>query len=178
MKLPRRRFLRLAAGAAALPVAPRIAWAQAYPSRPVRIIVPFPPGGFNDIVARIVATQLSERMGKQFIVDNRTGAGGVVGTEQVAHARNDGHTLLIASLALTINPWFHKVSYDSEKSFTPVAILATAPNVISVHPDLPVKTAADLIALARKQPGKLQYASSGVGSRCRAHRPASRALLV
>ncbi len=164
MKLPRRRFLRLAAGAAALPVAPRIAWAQAYPSRPVRIIVPFPPGGFNDIVARIVATQLSERMGKQFIVDNRTGAGGVVGTEQVAHARNDGHTLLIASLALTINPWFHKVSYDSEKSFTPVAILATAPNVISVHPDLPVKTAADLIALARKQPGKLQYASSGVGS--------------
>ena len=103
-------------------------------------------------------------MGKQFIVDNRTGAGGVVGTEQGAHAPNDGYTLLIASLALTINPWFHKVAYNSAKSFAPVAILATAPNVISVQPDLPVKTAADLIALARKQPGKLQYASAGVGS--------------
>ena len=141
-----------------------VAAAQDYPTRPVRIIVPFPPGGFNDIVARIVATQLSERMGKQFVVDNRTGAGGVVGTEQGAHAPNDGYTLTIASLALTINPWFHKVSYDSVKSFAPIAILATAPNVISVQPNLPVKSVKDLIALAKKQPGKLQYASAGVGS--------------
>jgi tripartite-type tricarboxylate transporter receptor subunit TctC len=138
--------------------------AQQYPVKPVRLIVPFPPGGFNDIVARIVGTQLSERLGRQVVVDNRTGAGGVVGTEQGAHAPNDGYTLLIASLALTINPWFHKVSYDSGKSFAPVAILATAPNVISVHPDLPVKTAADLIAQAKKQPGKLRYASAGIGS--------------
>ena len=138
--------------------------AQDYPTRPVRIIVPFPPGGFNDIVARIVATQLSERLGKQFIVDNRTGAGGVVGTEQVAHAPNDGYTLLIASLAVTINPWFHTISYDAEKSFAPVALLASAPNVISVQPELPLKSVKDLIAMARERPVKLQYASAGVGS--------------
>jgi len=138
--------------------------AQDYPARTVRVIVPFPPGGFNDIVARIIATQMTERLGRQVIIDNRTGAGGVVGTEQGAHAPPDGHTLLIASLALTINPWFHKVSYDPVKSFAPVAILATAPNVISVQPGLPAKTVKDLIALARKQPGKLQYASAGVGS--------------
>jgi tripartite-type tricarboxylate transporter receptor subunit TctC len=161
--MPRIHALTLKAAGIVLALTTAAA-AQDYPTRPVRIIVPFPPGGFNDIVARIVATQLSERLGKQFIVDNRTGAGGVVGTEQGAHAPSDGHSLLIASLALTINPWFHQVSYDSSKSFAPVAILATAPNVISVQPDLPVKTAGDLIALARKQPGKLQYASAGVGS--------------
>jgi tripartite-type tricarboxylate transporter receptor subunit TctC len=141
-----------------------VATAQDYPTRTVRIIVPFPPGGFNDIVGRIVATQLSERLGKQFIVDNRTGAGGVVGTELAANAPKDGHTLLIASLALTINPWFHQLNYDAVKSFAPVAILATAPNVLTVHPDLPAKSVKDLIAMAKKQPGKLQYASSGVGS--------------
>jgi tripartite-type tricarboxylate transporter receptor subunit TctC len=140
------------------------ATAQDYPTRPVRIIIPFPPGGFNDIVGRIIATQLSERLGKQFIVENRTGAGGVVGTELAASAPNDGHTLLIGSLALTINPWFTTSSYDPVKSFAPVALIATAPNVISVQPDLPVKSAGDLIALAKEKPGKLQYASAGIGS--------------
>ena len=140
------------------------ATAQDYPSKPVRLIVPFPPGGFNDIVARLVATQLSDRLGKQVVVDNRTGAGGVIGTELVANAPPDGHTLLIASLALTINPWFHKVSHDPTKSFAPVALLATAPNVIAIQPDLPFKSVKDLIAAARKTPGKLQYASAGVGS--------------
>jgi tripartite-type tricarboxylate transporter receptor subunit TctC len=138
--------------------------AQDYPAKPVRIIVPFPPGGFNDIVARLVATQLSERLGTQFIVDNRGGAGGVIGTDQGAHAPPDGHTLLIASLAITINPWFHKVSYDPVRSFAPVALLATAPNVISIQPELPIKSVKDLIDAAKKQPGKLQYASAGVGS--------------
>jgi tripartite-type tricarboxylate transporter receptor subunit TctC len=138
--------------------------AQDYPVKPIRLIVPFPPGGFNDIVARMVATQLGERLGKQVIVDNRTGAGGVVGTELVAHAAPDGYTLLIASLAITINPWFHKTSYDAVKSFAPVALLATAPNVISIQPDLPFKSVKDLIDAAKKQPGKLQYASAGVGS--------------
>jgi len=141
-----------------------VAAAQDYPTKAVRIIVPFAPGGFNDIVARIVATQLTQRMGKQFVVDNRAGAGSVVGTELAANAPKDGYTLLIASLALTINPWFHKLSYDPIKSFTPVAILATAPNVIAVQPELPAKSVKDLIALARKQPGKLQYASAGIGS--------------
>ena len=141
-----------------------VAAAQDYPTRTVRIIVPFPPGGFNDIVGRIIAAQLSERLGKQFIVDNRTGAGGVVGTELAANAPKDGHTLLIASLAITINPWLHKLNYDAIKSFAPVAILATAPNVLAVHPDLPAKSVKELIVLAKKKPGKLQYASSGVGS--------------
>jgi tripartite-type tricarboxylate transporter receptor subunit TctC len=138
--------------------------AQDYPTRPVRIIVPFPPGGFNDIVGRMIATQLGERLGKQVVVDNRTGAGGVIGTELVANAPGDGHTLLIASLAITINPWFHTISYDAVKSFAPVAILATAPNVLSIQPDLPFKSVKDLIATARERPGKLQYASAGVGS--------------
>ncbi|MPZ40081.1 MAG: tripartite tricarboxylate transporter substrate binding protein [Rhizobiales bacterium] len=138
--------------------------AQDYPTKPVRLIVPFPPGGFNDIVARMIGTQLSDRLGKQVVVDNRTGAGGVVGTELAAHAPNDGYTLLIASLAITINPWFHKTSYDAVKSFAPVALLATAPNVISIQPDLPLKSVKDLIAMAKERPGKLQYASAGVGS--------------
>jgi tripartite-type tricarboxylate transporter receptor subunit TctC len=141
-----------------------VAAAQDYPAKTVRIVVPFPPGGFNDIVARIVAAKLTERLGKQFIVDNRTGAGGVVGTETAANAPPDGHTLLIASLAITINPWFHKLNYDALKAFTPVAILATAPNVIAVSPDFPAKSVKELVALAKKQPGKLQYASAGVGS--------------
>jgi tripartite-type tricarboxylate transporter receptor subunit TctC len=141
-----------------------VAAAQEYPTKPVRLIIPFPPGGFNDIAGRIIATQLSERLGKQFVVDNRTGAGGVVGTELGASAPNDGHTLLIASLALTINPWFTKSTYDPVKSFAPVALLATAPNVISVQPDLPVKSTKELIALAKEKPGKLQYGSAGVGS--------------
>jgi tripartite-type tricarboxylate transporter receptor subunit TctC len=140
------------------------ATAQDYPTKPIRLIVPFPPGGFNDIVARMISTQLGDRLGKQVIVDNRTGAGGVVGTELGAHAPPDGYTLLIASLALTINPWFHKTSYDSVKSFAPVALLATAPNVLSIQPDLPYKSVKDLIAAARESPGKLQYASAGVGS--------------
>jgi tripartite-type tricarboxylate transporter receptor subunit TctC len=141
-----------------------VATAQEYPTRPVRLIIPFPPGGFNDIVGRIIAMQLTERLGKQFIPDNRTGAGGVVGTELGAHAPPDGYTLTIASLALTINPWFNKLDYDPIKSFAPVAILATAPNVISIQPGLPVKSVKDLIALAKEKPGKLQYASAGVGS--------------
>jgi tripartite-type tricarboxylate transporter receptor subunit TctC len=138
--------------------------AQDYPTKPIRIIVPFPPGGFNDIVGRLVATQLTDRLGKQVIVDNRSGAGGVVGTELVAHAPPDGHTLLIASLAITINPWFHKINYDAVTSFAPVALLATAPNVLSIQPDLPFKSVKDLIAAAKERPGKLQYASAGVGS--------------
>jgi tripartite-type tricarboxylate transporter receptor subunit TctC len=141
-----------------------VAAAQDYPTKPIRVIVPFPPGGFNDIVARMVATQLGERLGKQVIVDNRTGAGGVVGTELVANAPPDGHTLLIASLAITINPWFHTINYDAVKSFAPVALLATAPNVLSIQPDLPFKSTKDLIAAAREKPGKLQYASAGIGS--------------
>jgi tripartite-type tricarboxylate transporter receptor subunit TctC len=138
--------------------------AQDYPSKPARVIVPFPPGAINDSVGRMVANHLSNRLGKQFVVENRAGAGGVVGAEIVANAPKDGHTLLVVSLAITINPWLYKLPYDHDKAWQPVAIVATAPNVIAVHPDLPVQSVSDLIALAKKQPGKLQYGSSGVGT--------------
>jgi tripartite-type tricarboxylate transporter receptor subunit TctC len=137
--------------------------AQEYPTKPVRIIVPFPPGGINDVVARVIATQLSGRLGKQFIVDNRSGAGGVAGTELAANAPKDGYTLLIVSLAHTVNPWLYKLPYDPIKSFAPVAILASSPNMLAVHPELPVKSVKEFIAYAKEKPGQLQYASGGVG---------------
>ena len=138
--------------------------AQDYPTKPVRIIVPFPPGAINDTVGRMVGNHLTNRLGKQFVVENRPGAGGVVGAELVANAPKDGHTLLVVSLAITVNPWLYNLPYDHAKAWAPVAPVATAPNVISVHPDLPFKTAKDLIEAAKKQPGKLQYGSSGVGT--------------
>ena len=138
--------------------------AQDYPTRPVRIIIPFPPGGFNDIVGRIIAAQLTERQGKQFIVENRAGAGGILAGEIVANAPKDGHTLLIVSLAITVNPHLYKMPYDPLKAFAPVAILATAPNVVSVNQDLPIKSIKELIAQAKEKPGELKYASSGVGT--------------
>ena len=141
-----------------------IAAAQDYPSKPVRVIIPFPPGGINDTVGRLVATQLSTRLGKQFVVDNRGGAGGTVGTELTANAPKDGYTLLVISLAHAVNPWLYKLPYDPIKAFAPVAIVASAPNVITVHPSLPVHSVKELLALAKEKPGQVQYASAGVGS--------------
>ena len=139
--------------------------AQEYPSKPVRLIIPFPPGGSNDVVGRLIATHLSERLGKQVVVDNRgAGAGGVVGSEVAAHAPRDGYTLLIISLAHAVNPWLYKLPYDPIKSFTPVAILASGPNVVVVNPELPVHSVKELLAAAKEKPGQLQYASAGVGS--------------
>jgi tripartite-type tricarboxylate transporter receptor subunit TctC len=138
--------------------------AQDYPTKPVRVIVPFPPGGVNDTVGRMIAAQLSERLGKQFVVDNRSGAAGVVGTELAANAPKDGYTLLIVSLVNAVNPWLYKLPYDPVKSFTPIAFLAAAPNVLVVNPGLPVKSVKELVALAKEKPGQLQYASAGVGS--------------
>ncbi|HWP26012.1 MAG TPA: tripartite tricarboxylate transporter substrate binding protein [Xanthobacteraceae bacterium] len=138
--------------------------AQDYPTKPVRLIIPFPPGGSNDVVGRMIATQLSEKLGKQVIVDNRGGAGGVIGTEVAANSPNDGYTLLIISIAHTVNPWLYTLKYDPIKSFAPVGILASGPNVVAINPQLPVNSIKELIALAKKEPGKLQYASAGVGS--------------
>jgi tripartite-type tricarboxylate transporter receptor subunit TctC len=138
--------------------------AQDYPTKPVRVIVPFPPGAINDTVGRMIATQLSERLGKQFVVDNRAGAGGVVGTELAANAPKDGYTLLIVSLVNTVNPWLYKLSYEPIKSFAPIAFLASTPNVIVVHPDLPAKTLGEFIAYAKANPGAVNMASSGNGS--------------
>lgn len=138
--------------------------AQDYPNKPVRLIIPFPPGGSNDVVGRMIATQLGEKLGKQVIVDNRAGAGGVIGTEVAANSPPDGYTLLVISIAHAVNPWLYPLKYDPIKSFTPIAILASGPNVLVVNPELPVKSVKELIDLAKKEPGKLQYASAGVGS--------------
>jgi tripartite-type tricarboxylate transporter receptor subunit TctC len=142
-----------------------IAAAQEYPTKPVRLIIPFPPGGSNDVVGRVFAQQMSENLGKQVVVDNRgAGAGGIVGTEVVANSPKDGYTIGIISLAHAVNPWLYKLPYDPIKGFTPVGILGSGPAVLSVNPDLPVKSVKELVDLAKKEPGKLQYASAGVGS--------------
>jgi tripartite-type tricarboxylate transporter receptor subunit TctC len=141
-----------------------LAAAQDYPTKPVRVIIPFPPGAINDTVGRLIATQLSERLGKQFVVENRAGAGGVVGTELAVHAPKDGYTLLIVSLVNTVNPWLYRLTYEPIKAFAPIAFLASAPNVIVVNPDVPAKSLSEFIALAKKRPGKIQYASGGIGS--------------
>jgi tripartite-type tricarboxylate transporter receptor subunit TctC len=139
--------------------------AKDYPNKPVRLIIPFPPGGSNDVVGRLIATHLSERLGKQVVVDNRgAGAGGVAGSEVASHAPHDGYTLLIISLAHAVNPWLYKLPYDPIKSFIPVAILASGPNVLVVNPGLPVNSVGELLAMAKEKPGQLQYASAGVGS--------------
>jgi tripartite-type tricarboxylate transporter receptor subunit TctC len=138
--------------------------AQDYPARPVRLIIPFPPGGSNDVVGRLIATHLGERLGKQVVVDNRSGAGGVIGTEIVAKSPPDGYTLLVISMAHAVNPWLYKLSYDPIKDFAPVGLLAKGTNVLVVHPSLPVKSVKELISLAKQKPGDLQYASAGIGS--------------
>ena len=152
--------------AACVPFLANPAAAQEYPTRPIRMIVPFPPGGGSDVTGRVLAAALSERLGRQVVVDNRGGAGGVIGTELAAHASKDGYTLLMVSLAHVVNPWLHdlKGRYHPIKSFTPVAAIAASPVVLVIHPAVPVKSVADLVALAKKLPGKLQFASAGVGS--------------
>jgi tripartite-type tricarboxylate transporter receptor subunit TctC len=141
-----------------------VAAQPAYPDHPIRLIIPFPPGGSNDVVGRVIAIKLSEVLGKQVVVDNRSGAGGVVGTEQAANAPPDGYTLLIISIAHTVNPWLYKLPYDPIKAFTPVGIMASGANVLVVNPTLPVRSVKELIALAKKENGDLQYASAGIGT--------------
>jgi tripartite-type tricarboxylate transporter receptor subunit TctC len=157
-------ILRAACGFAVCTVA-GTAQAEQYPAKTVRMIVPFPPGAFNDLVARMIATQLSTRLGRQVVVDNRAGAGGIIAAELVANAPKDGHTLLLVSSTIAMLPTMHaSLPYDTVKSFAPVAMLASAPNVISANPALPANSIKELIALAKQQPGKLQYGSAGVGT--------------
>jgi tripartite-type tricarboxylate transporter receptor subunit TctC len=164
-KMPRSASLPLVTAAFVLALT-AFAAAQDYPTKPIRMIIPFPPGGGSDVTGRVVATALGERLGKQVIVDNRAGAGGVVGSELAANAPKDGYTLLMVSLAHTVNPWLYDLNgrYDPIKSFAPVAIIAASPVVLVVNPNLPVHSVTDLLALAKQQPGKLQYASAGIGS--------------
>ena len=138
--------------------------ADDYPSRSIRLIIPFPPGGSNDVVGRIVANQLGKRLGQQVFVDNRAGAGGVVGSDLAAKATPDGYTLLIISIAHAVDPWLYKESFDPVKDFAPVSIFATGTNVLTVNPKLPVNSVAELLAYAKAKPGVLNYASAGIGS--------------
>jgi tripartite-type tricarboxylate transporter receptor subunit TctC len=165
MKLPRRQFLHLAAGAVALPAVSRIVTAQAYPTRAVRVIVPYAPGGPTDIFARLAAQKLSEHLGKQFYVENIGGAGGNVGMGQGARAAPDGYTMLVVPPTIVVNPTLYdKVPYDPYKDFDPVTIAVTSTEVLSVHPSLPVQTVNDLVAFIKSNPGKYNFASPGTGT--------------
>ena len=166
MKLPhRRQFLHLAAGAAALPVLSRVARAQAYPTRPVRIIVAYAAGGPNDLFARLISQWLSERLGQQFIVEHRAGAGGTIGTEATVRARADGYTLLLASTGNTIGTSFYdKLNYNFTRDIAPVAKIADATGVMEVHPSVPARSVPDFISYAKANPAKISMASAGNGT--------------
>jgi len=165
MKLSRRKFLHLAAGAAALPAVSRIAWAQSYPTRPVRLVAGFPPGGVVDVFARLIGQWLSERLGQQFIIENRAGAGGNLAVEAVLKAPPDGYTLLMVG---SNNAWnvtlYDNLSFNFIRDVAPVASIYRGPAVLVVHPSFPAKSVPELIAYAKANPGKVNMASGGVGS--------------
>ena len=164
MKLPRRKFLHLAAGAAALPAMSRIARAQAYPTRPVRLIEGFGAGGAGDIVARLIGQSLSERLGQSFVIENRSGAASNIATEAVVRASPDGYTLLLISTANALNATMFKLNFDFIHDIAPVASIVRVPYVMEVHPSVPAKTVAEFIAYAKANPGKINLASAGIGS--------------
>jgi tripartite-type tricarboxylate transporter receptor subunit TctC len=165
MKLPRRRFLRLAAGAAALPAVSRFAWAQAYPTRPVHLVVGFAAGGGQDVLARLLGQWLSERLGQSFVVENRPGAGGNIGAEAVVRAAPDGYTLLVIGPPNAINATLYdKLNFDFIRDIAPVAGISRMPNVMEVNPSFPAKTVPEFIAYAKANPGKINMATGGNGT--------------
>jgi tripartite-type tricarboxylate transporter receptor subunit TctC len=165
MKLPRRQFLHLVAGSAALPAASRFAWAQTYPTRPVRIVVGFPAGGGSDIQARLMGQWLSERLGQPFVVENRPGAATNIATEAVVRAPPDGYTLLHFGSAGAINATLYdKLNFSLIRDIVPVASMLRVPNIMEVHPSVPANTLPEFIAYAKANPGKINMASSGIGS--------------
>jgi tripartite-type tricarboxylate transporter receptor subunit TctC len=166
MKLPRRRqFLHLAAGAAALPAVSRFAWAQAYPARPVRLVVGLAAGGGADIMARLIGQWLSERLGQQFLIENRPGAGSNIATEVVVRAASDGYTLLLVNAPAAINATlYEKLNFNFMRDIVPIASISRVPNVLVVHPSFPAMTIPEFIAYARANPGKISMASPGIGS--------------
>ncbi|MGQ0512242.1 MAG: Bug family tripartite tricarboxylate transporter substrate binding protein [Betaproteobacteria bacterium] len=157
--------MRTAIAIACLLASP-LAMAQAWPAKPIRLMVPFPPGGSTDIVARIVAQKMGERLGQSIVIENRGGAGGTIGTAQVAKAAPDGYSLTVASTSTHVvaPSVYARLDYDPVKDFAPIGLMAVSPYLLVVHPAVPAKTLPELIALAKQQPGKLNYASAGVGS--------------
>ncbi len=164
MTLPRRRFLRLAAGAAALPAVPRSVRAQSYPTKPVRLLVGFAAGGGNDIAARLISHWLSERLGQQFIVENRPGAGSNIATEAVVRAAPDGYTLLLVAVSNATNATLYdNLSFNFIRDIAPVAGVMRVPNLVEVHPSVPAQTLPEFIAYAKANPGKINMGSGGSG---------------
>jgi tripartite-type tricarboxylate transporter receptor subunit TctC len=165
MKIQRRRFLQLSALAAALPAAPGIARAEAYPSHPVHIVLGFPPGGSSDVIGRLMAQSLAQKLGKPFVFDNKPGAGGNIGTEWVAKAAPDGYTLLMSTSANAINATlYRKLNFNFLKDFESIAGVFQIPNVMEVNPSIPVKSVPEFIAYAKANPGKINFASGGLGT--------------
>jgi tripartite-type tricarboxylate transporter receptor subunit TctC len=165
MKLPRRKFLHMATGAAALPAVSRVAWAQAYPTRPVRFIVTFAAGSSSDIIARLMGQWLSERLGQPIIVENRPGAAGNIGTEIGVRAPPDGYTLLMALSVNAINATLYEnLNFNFIRDSAPVASIASVPLVMEVHPSVPVKTVPEFVAYAKANQGKINMASGGNGT--------------
>jgi tripartite-type tricarboxylate transporter receptor subunit TctC len=174
MKLPRRTFLQLAAGAAALSAVPRVARAQAYPSRPVRIVVGFAAGGGLDVVARLMGQWLSERLGQQFVIENRPGAAGNIGAEAVVRAAPDGYTLLLVNPTNAINATlYEKLNFNLIRDIAPVASIIRVPSIILVHPSVPARTVPEFIAYAKAHPGEINMATNGNGSASHRICPAS-----
>jgi len=165
MALSRRQFLRLVGAAAAAPAVPLVAWAHGYPARLVRLIVPFAPGGSTDVIARLTAQKLSDRLGGQFLVENHAGAGGNIGMGLAAKAPPDGHTILVISSSFAVNPSLYaQVPYDPIKDFAPVTLVATSPIVLVVNPSFPANNVKELIDVVKVNPGKYSYASPGIGN--------------
>lgn len=164
LKLPRRKFLHLAAGAAALPALTRIAKAQAYPSRPVRIVVGFPPGGPPDIAARVLAERFSKAWGRPVVVENATGSGGNIAVERAARAQPDGYTLLMVSNAIVINPGLYEKLPYAQSDLAPISLAVFTPCILVVNNNVPAKSVQEIVALARAQPGKLSFGHAGVGT--------------
>src|SRR5262245_40133802 len=165
MKLPRRQFLHLATGAAALPAVPRLAWAQAYPTRPVRIIAATAPGGLPDILARLIGPWLSGRLGQQFVIENRPGGGSNIGTEAVVRAPPEGYTLLLVATTNAINATlYEKLNFNVVRDIAPVAGIMRVPTVMVVNPSVPAKTLPEFIAYAKANPGKINFGSPGIGT--------------
>jgi tripartite-type tricarboxylate transporter receptor subunit TctC len=165
MKLPRRQFLHLAAGAAAMPALTRAAWAQTYPARPVHVIAGFAAGGGVDITARLIGQWLSDRLGQTFVIENRPGAGGNIGTEVVANAAPDGYTLLLATVPNAVNATlYEKLNFNFIRDIAPIGGIIRVPQVVLVHPSVPAKTVPEFIAYAKANSGKVNMASAGNGS--------------
>jgi tripartite-type tricarboxylate transporter receptor subunit TctC len=164
MLLQRSAFLLAAVSAGAIAQTPPTS-GSGYPAKPVRLVAPYPAGGVNDIVARMLGSRMAAAFGQQFVIDNRAGRGGIIGAELAAKAPPDGYTLVHGGMgSLTLAPFLGKIPYDTVRDFAPVTLTARAPNVLAVHPSLPVRSVKDLIALAKARPGQLDYATSGVGS--------------